>query len=73
MKYRPMRRHHGQPERIAPLLEGRDQSPRWGIEEVGRGFSVFRYAVSQGLAILTADLGSGNIPLFPLGSHYGMV
>src|SRR6266508_915484 len=34
---------------------------------------VLRYAASHDLALLTADLGFGNILRFPLGSHAGVV
>lgn len=34
---------------------------------------VLEYAASQGLVLLTADLGFGNILRFPLGSHAGVL
>lgn len=34
---------------------------------------VFRYAVSRALALLTADVGFGNILRFPPGTHPGIV
>jgi predicted nuclease of predicted toxin-antitoxin system len=34
---------------------------------------VFRHAVAQGFAVLSGDLGFGNIVRFPLGTHHGIV
>jgi predicted nuclease of predicted toxin-antitoxin system len=34
---------------------------------------IFEYAVSHGFALLTADLGFGNILRFRLGSHAGII
>jgi len=34
---------------------------------------IFEYAVSRSFTLLTGDVGFGNIVLFPLGSHAGVV
>jgi predicted nuclease of predicted toxin-antitoxin system len=34
---------------------------------------IFAYAVAHGLALLTADVGFGNVLRFPLGTHVGIV
>jgi predicted nuclease of predicted toxin-antitoxin system len=34
---------------------------------------IFAYATAHGLALLTADVGFGNLLRFPLGTHVGIV
>ena len=34
---------------------------------------VFRHAVAHGFAVVSGDLGFGNIVRFPLGTHHGIV
>lgn len=52
-------------------LDGRD------VREVGlRGASdqaVFEYAQANALCLISGDLEFGNLLLFPLGSHHGIV
>jgi predicted nuclease of predicted toxin-antitoxin system len=64
------------PRSLAPRLR-RDGHDTEDVRDVGlRGRpddAVLRYATSARRAVLTGDVGFGNLVRFPLGSHAGIV
>jgi predicted nuclease of predicted toxin-antitoxin system len=64
------------PRSLAPLLRaaGLDASDVRDLGLRGRSDDViFTHATENGLALLSGDLGFGNVARFPLGRHRGIV
>lgn len=63
------------PRSLAPRLRATGLEAH-DVRDLGlRGKSdqeIFAYAVTHGLALLTADVGFGNVLRFPLGTHAGI-
>ncbi len=64
------------PRSLAPRLRAAGQEAQ-DVRDVGlRGrpdTDVFDYAVTRGLALISGDLGFGNLLDFPLGTHPGII